>query len=58
MTTATNQDGGAMDPKVARVLIRYREEVAQATERACRDLRAAGVQDVDGRILRREDPIA
>jgi len=38
----TALDGGAMDPKVARVLLQLREEVAQATERAYRKLAELG----------------
>lgn len=45
--TAPNEpmDGGAMDPRIARAFINYREGIAQATERVIRDLRAAGVPD-------------
>lgn len=43
--TAEPMDGGAMDPRLARVLLIFREAVAQATEVALRDLRALGVPD-------------
>lgn len=49
----TADDGGAMDPAIARVLLIYREAVAQATETACLDLRAVGVDDPEGLILGR-----
>jgi hypothetical protein len=38
-------DGAAIDPRVARILLGWREEMAQSTERALRALRAAGVDD-------------
>lgn len=38
-------DGGAIDPRIARILLAHREAVAQATEKAYRELRAAGVRD-------------
>lgn len=48
----TGEDGGAMDPRIARVLVQHREAVAQATERAYLELHGLGVSD-PGRMLRR-----
>lgn len=44
MTAPTEpMDGGlAIDPRVARVLLRYREAITQATEKAYRDLMRLG----------------
>lgn len=44
---AWDLDGGTMDPTIARVLLRCRESVAQATETAIRELRDLGVDDDD-----------
>lgn len=40
------------DPRLARVLLRYRESVARAAERAYRDLDHLGYLDIDGDPLR------
>lgn len=40
------------DPRVIRVLLRYRERVAVATEQAYRELVALGVDDPAGALLR------
>lgn len=48
MTAPTDEgmDGGLeIDPAIARVLLIYREAVAEATFRACRKLRALGVPE-------------
>lgn len=38
-------DGNAVDPRIARVLLRYRERVAQASADAREELRLAGFTD-------------
>lgn len=47
-------DGGAMDPAIARILLVYRERVAQATEDALVALRRLGADP--GEILSRLRP--
>lgn len=46
--------GGSLPPAVIRVLLRYREAVAQATEQAYRDLERAGHHDPAGLLLGRQ----
>lgn len=41
------QDGGAMDPAIARVLLFHREAIAQATETAFLELHALGFDSAD-----------
>lgn len=52
MTAPSWQTPDVDELEVVRIVIRHREEVAQATERACRALRAAGVDDPGEVILR------
>jgi hypothetical protein len=44
-------DYSAAELRVARILLRYREAVAQAAEKACSDLRDLGVADPVGLLL-------
>lgn len=45
--TTKSMDGGAIDPRLARVLLLHCEAIAQATERAVREMRALALQGVD-----------
>ena len=51
MTGAEPLDGGAPDPAIARILVEYREDVAQATQIALADLRRAGDPDPVATLL-------
>lgn len=53
--TADRMDGDAMDPAIARVLLIYREAVAQATYDALQELRALGVDGEDACALNDPD---
>lgn len=42
MATRKRVDGGAIDPRLARILLRYRERVAQAAADAFEEMRIEG----------------